>query len=160
MDHGAFFPVASGTAHGAAAYLGLVSANQNSCTACHVSRTDRTNNSCASCHVNVPTAPTAAHTGVRGFSNTSPLCKACHADAQVMRLNEHPRDGNQSWHTHENATCQNCHINQTACLADANCYNNAADDLSQKSFQDCETAYNISRTYSANCSRTPTPSSS
>ena len=45
---------------------------------------------------------------------------------QLMRLTQHPKDGNKSWHTHENSKCQNCHINQALCLTNANCYNNNA----------------------------------
>ncbi|MCC7111898.1 MAG: hypothetical protein IT382_21565 [Deltaproteobacteria bacterium] len=113
-------------------------ASQTSCSACHASRTDRTNELCSTCHATVPTIPSSAHTSVRGFQNTSPLCKACHGDSQVTPLSAHPRrglggvsgergpTGNGSWVNHRNATCQNCHIDQAACLATATCYNDGS----------------------------------
>ena len=138
MNHTAYFPIAAGSAHASAAYMAKVGASQTSCSACHASRTDRTNELCSTCHATVPTIPSSAHTSVRGFQNTSPLCKACHGDSQVTPLSAHPRrglggvsgergpTGNGSWVNHRNATCQNCHIDQAACLATATCYNDGS----------------------------------
>ncbi len=135
MNHTAYFPIATGSKHASAAYMGKVGASQTSCSACHASRTDRTNELCATCHGTVTPIPSSTHTSVRGFSNTSPLCKACHAESTVKALSTHPRrglggvsgdrgpSGNGSWTNHHSSTCQNCHIDQAACLASAACYN-------------------------------------
>jgi predicted CXXCH cytochrome family protein len=83
-----------------------VTATETSCTACHLSRTDRAQNDCAACHATVPPALATAHSRVRGFSATNSAgCKECHADADVFRLSAHrafdPR--------HEGARCNQCH---------------------------------------------------
>jgi predicted CXXCH cytochrome family protein len=106
MEHNPYFPVDVGTAHGGAAYQAKVTATETSCTACHLSRTDRAQNDCAACHATVPPALATAHSRVRGFSATNSAgCKECHADADVFRLSAHrafdPR--------HEGARCNQCH---------------------------------------------------
>jgi hypothetical protein len=106
MDHNAYFPVDVGTAHGGAAYAARVGPQETSCTACHLSRTNRAQNDCAACHANVPPALNTAHSRVNGFSAAnSNGCKECHADAEVYRLSQHgafsPR--------HEGARCDQCH---------------------------------------------------
>ncbi|MCC7071388.1 MAG: hypothetical protein IT383_08700 [Deltaproteobacteria bacterium] len=138
MDHTAYFPIAAGSAHASAAYMAKVGAGKTSCSACHASRTDRTNELCATCHASVTPVPTTTHSAVRGFSNTSPLCKACHAESTVKPLSTHPRrglggvsgergpSGNGSWVNHHSSTCQNCHIDEAACLATATCYNDGS----------------------------------
>lgn len=132
MDHEAYFPTATGTVHASAAYMAKVTADKNQCSACHNSRTNRADELCAQCHAGVTPTPATTHTAVRGFTNTSPGCKQCHADATVFRLTQHPRRcqgprrekcGNGSWTNHHGARCQNCHINQAACLADPACAN-------------------------------------
>lgn len=106
MDHNTYFPVDVGTAHGSGAYAAKVAATETSCTACHLSRTDRASNDCATCHATVPPSVTTAHGQVRGFSATNSTgCKQCHADAEVYRLSQHrafsPR--------HEGSRCNQCH---------------------------------------------------
>ena len=126
MDHSRIFPIATGTAHSGVG-----------CQECHASYADRANNLCATCHATVPVIPTTAHTAVRGFTNNATACKACHAQpSPVFRLTSHPRrcqgpirekcEGSPSWTNHEGATCQNCHIDQAACLANNTCANNTA----------------------------------
>jgi hypothetical protein len=106
MDHAAYFPIESGTAHGGPAYAAKVGATETSCTACHLSRTDRAQNDCAACHASVPPSLTTAHSRVRGFSATSsPGCKQCHADAEVYRLSQHRAFSP----THQGARCNQCH---------------------------------------------------
>lgn len=107
MDHNAYFPIDSGTAHGGGAYQQKVADSETSCTACHLSRTNRAQNDCAACHAGVAPAIATAHSRVRGVSATnSDGCKQCHADADVYRLSAHrafdPR--------HEGARCAQCHV--------------------------------------------------
>lgn len=105
MDHNPWFPIASGTAHGGSGYSGKVSSGETQCTACHLSRTDRSQNDCAACHAGVSPTPSQAHGSVNGFSNTSPKCKECHADAQVNRLAAHSDFPVR----HHGADCNECH---------------------------------------------------
>jgi hypothetical protein len=107
MPHDAYFPIQTGSAHGAAAYAAKVGAGETSCTACHLSRTDRTQEDCAACHASVPPALSTSHSRVRGFSATSSTgCKQCHADAQVYRLSSHGAISP----THHGARCAQCHV--------------------------------------------------
>jgi hypothetical protein len=107
IDHNPWFPIAAGTAHGGSVYAAKVASTENSCTACHLSRTDRKRNDCAACHAGVAPVPTTAHTRVNGFVNNSTNCKQCHADAQIDRLVAHTAFSPR----HEGARCIDCHRN-------------------------------------------------
>lgn len=105
MDHQAYFPISANTPHGSASYFNLLTSNQNSCSACHASRTDRASALCATCHASVPPVPSGAHGRVRGFRNDSTSCKLCHAEGDVFDLARHTAFN----YRHEGANCVECH---------------------------------------------------
>jgi len=77
-NHGARFPVGSGTAHVTVA-----------CSGCHLPNQPRTaaNVDCATCHAQ--RTPAAAHGAVTDFGPASAACLKCHADGQVDRIAAH-----------------------------------------------------------------------
>lgn len=102
------FPIDSTSHHATAAYLAKVPAGKTSCSACHLSYTDRTSDNCQACHTSLttPKPPTTAHSAMSSnLVNTSPGCKKCHGDAQVDRLASHTSMS----YRHQGAKCFDCH---------------------------------------------------
>jgi hypothetical protein len=83
IDHATFFPIDTGAKHAGVA-----------CGDCHLDASDRSVVACSQCHVSIFTNATVIsdHAKVGGFGTTVPSsvkCKACHAESQVTRVNDH-----------------------------------------------------------------------
>lgn len=96
IDHKAFFPIAAGDKHAAAA-----------CATCHTDPTNRKVVTCTGCHAAAAMNP--KHTKVGGFANDSALCLRCHADSQVTRVAAHGSFRVDTGSSHFQKSCLQCH---------------------------------------------------
>ena len=102
VDHTQYFPIGINTEH-----EGI------GCAQCHINSADLTQNGCRECHVNETNLPTV-HANVGEFrqnsNQPSPMCKKCHAEAQVNRTSLHQPFRITSG-PHSRKPCFDCHIN-------------------------------------------------
>ncbi len=96
-DHGKFFPIASGEAHG-----------DQQCSSCHRSP-DRKQVTCASgdCHARGATDDT--HGAVLGYEYLSPSCLACHPSAATGQHDHAKFFPIASGTKHAGVVCESCH---------------------------------------------------